>query len=110
MSYSIIFSPEFERNFKKLSKKYPSFESDLKEIIQQLNENHQLGEPIGKNCFKIRVAIKSKGKGKSAGARLITYVYYKKEEIYLLTIYDKSETSSVTDSIIKQWIDELDNN
>jgi hypothetical protein len=62
---------------------------------------------LGNSTYKIRVAIKSKGKGKSGGARVITYVISENEEIYLLTIYDKSEFDSIDDKIIKSIIKTL---
>ena len=49
-----------------------------------------IGVPIGKGCYKVRMAISSKGKGKSGGARVITYVRIVKKVVVLLTMYDKS--------------------
>lgn len=48
-------------------------------------------------CYKIRLGIRSKGKGKSGGARVITYFYYVDETVFLLTIYDKSDKNDLTD-------------
>ena len=59
------------------------------------------GTPIGQNCYKIRLAISSKGKGKSGGARVITYVYVEGKIVYLLAIYDKSEQTDISDSELK---------
>jgi hypothetical protein len=59
-----------------------------------------MGIPIGNDCYKIRMAITSKGKGKSGGARIITHVLVKKENIYMLSIYDKSEVENITDADI----------
>jgi len=57
------------------------------------------------------MAIKSKGAGKSGGARVITYnVLVTKEEgtVYLLEIYDKSEYTSVHEGVVlKQMIKTL---
>ena len=58
------------------------------------------GEPIRHNCYKIRVAIQSKGKGKSGGARIITHLHVTKTTIYLLTIYDKSQHTNISDKEI----------
>ena len=104
MSYKTTTTSRFEREAKKLLKKYPSLKSDLKELIGQLSENPALGTPIGKDCFKIRLAITSKGKGKSGGARVITFVYFKVETIYLISIYDKSERDSISDNEIEDLI------
>jgi mRNA-degrading endonuclease RelE of RelBE toxin-antitoxin system len=97
MSYSIAYTPFFEREFKKLSKKYASLQNDLQKIIKLLIENPQSGESIGNNCYKIRMSISSKNKGKSGGARVITYVKFVNEEIFLVAIYDKSQLSAIAE-------------
>ena len=102
MNYKIIFTFDFERNFKRLAKKYHSLKSDLLELINELRENPFVGESLGNNNYKIRLAIKSKGKGKSGGARIITYVLVRDNEVYLVMIYDKSERSSVSIEEIKR--------
>lgn len=66
------------------------------------------GTPLGKNTYKIRISIKSKGKGKSGGGRVITYIVTEFKEIYLLTIYDKSEFDNIDDKIIKEIIKTLE--
>jgi hypothetical protein len=63
-----------------------------------------LGTPIGKNCFKIRLAIKSKGQGKSGGARVITCVLAVKETVVLLSIYDKAEKEDISDLVLQQLL------
>lgn len=63
---------------------------------------------IGNNCYKIRLAISSKGKGKSGGARVITYLYIKIETIYLLTIYDKGEKTGLKSNELKEIINSLE--
>ena len=67
----------------------------------------EAGTPLGNNTYKIRLAIKSKGKGKSGGARVITYVVTEDNEVYLLTIYDKSEFDNVDDKTIKAIVETL---
>ena len=62
---------------------------------------------LSNNCFKIRIAIKSKGKGKSGGARIITHVVIEEEKVYLLSIYDKSEQISVTDKELRKLLENL---
>jgi len=64
--------------------------------------------PLGHNCYKIRIAIASKKKGKSAGARIITHVYIKGKTVYLLSIYDKSDLNSLTDNEINDLLKEID--
>jgi len=97
MSYKVEISSYFEKDFKKLAKKYHSLKSDLTTLIKRLVTTPKQGTPIGKNCYKIRLAIKSKGKGKSSGARVITHIAVSAYTIYLLTIYDKSDKKNITD-------------
>lgn len=96
----ITFTPDFKREYKKLVKKYVSLEADMKELVEELNENPTLGTPLGNNSYKIRLAISSKNKGKSGGARIITYFISEENELYLLSIYDKSAQSKITDKSI----------
>jgi len=72
-------------------------------LLDRIEANPQLGIPIGKNCYKIRFAITSKGKGKSGGARVITHLLITIEDqvLYLLKIYDKGEQESITESELK---------
>ena len=60
MSFSIVLTPFFEREFKKLLKKHPSLNADFKVVIGNLKENPRYGESIGNNCHKIRMRISSK--------------------------------------------------
>ena len=93
----ISISPDFKRDFKHLAKKYASLRSDLNELMQSLWETPDQGTDLGQGFRKIRLAIASKGKGKSGGARIITYTLTEEGiEITLLTIYDKSEKANVT--------------
>jgi mRNA-degrading endonuclease RelE of RelBE toxin-antitoxin system len=104
MSYSIETIPPFDKQLKRLVKKYPSLKQELSDLAIQLEENPTLGTPLGNDCYKIRLAIASKGKGKSGGARVITHVYVQQTIIYLLTIYDKSKISDISDKEIKDLI------
>ena len=97
MSYNIVFTPFFEREFKKLFKKYLSLKKDFETVIDELNENPRSGESLGNNCYKIRMCISAKNKGKSGGARVITFVRFVDEEIHLIAIYDKSELSNIAE-------------
>lgn len=77
------------------------------ELVNQLHENPKQGTDIGNNCFKIRVAISSKGKGKSGGARVITNLYITKDTVILLAIYDKSEQANISDKQISAFLEEI---
>ena len=108
MSYSIETIPSFDRQVKRLAKKYKSVKSDLQKLIDQLRLNPEFGTPLGHNCYKVRLAIRSKNKGKSGGSRVITYVHIVGETVYLLSIYDKSEKENLDEHELDELLNELD--
>jgi len=101
MSYNVVTIAPFRKEAKKLIKKYPSLKNELTELGNQLSNNPTKGTSLGNDCFKIRLAIASKGKGKSGGARVITHFYVAEDTIYLLSIYDKSDKENIPDSQIR---------
>jgi mRNA-degrading endonuclease RelE of RelBE toxin-antitoxin system len=102
MNYNIEATPHFASEVKKLSKKYPSLKKDITSLASQLSINPLMGVSLGNNFYKIRLAISSKGRGKSGGARIITCVKITNTIVYLATIYDKSEKENITDKEIKE--------
>lgn len=104
MSYEIIAVPTFRKELKKLAKKYNSLKTDLAVFFEGLEENPIQGTALGRNCYKIRIAISSKGKGKSGGARIITNIVIADETVYLLSIYDKSDKESLTDKELDELL------
>lgn len=99
MNYSIVLDKTFEREVKRLSKRYASLKEDLKDLRNELEQNPLSGTDLGGGLRKIRMRITSKGKGKSGGARVITFtviVAVDEAEINLLYIYDKAERASIT--------------
>ena len=102
MKTEIVITNNFSKEAKKLLKKYKSLKSELRELNEELLRNPKLGTPIGKNSYKIRLAVKSKGKGKSGGLRIITHldinVHFDEltNTIFLLSVYDKSEADSIS--------------
>ncbi len=86
MNYNIVPTYRFEKELKRLAKKFPSLKSEFAELISEILKNPEIGTFIGNNCYKIRLAVKSKGKGKSGGARIISYLYIQTKIVYLLTI------------------------
>ena len=96
MIYNIIAVPTFKKELKKLVKKYNSLKSEFLELIESLEHNPEQGTKIGRNCYKIRLSIASKGKGKSGGARVITNIVISEETVFLLSIYDKSEKDNLS--------------
>ena len=109
MSFEVIATRDFIRGAKKLLKKYPSLKTGLNTLQATLEENPLLGIPLGDNTFKIRLAVASKGKGKSGGMRVITYVVVQNEKVYLAGIYDKSEQANITDKELEELIKEIKN-
>lgn len=107
MSYKVKAIPKFEKELKRLAKKYPSLKAEYIELVQSLKEEPEQGTPLGNNCYKIRLAIASKGKGKSGGSRVITYVQVLQTTVYLLTIFDKSEKENIPDKELEALLKEI---
>lgn len=97
MSYKVKTTDVFEKQARRLTKKYASLKKELLDLVQKLKNKPDQGIAIGKNCFKIRIAIASKGKGKSGGGRIITNIVVTDNIVYLLSVYDKSEKENLTD-------------
>jgi len=108
MSFKISASARFDKELKRLTKKYSSLKQEYASLIKSLEVNPIYGTPIKHHCYKIRVAIASKGKGKRSGARVITYVHVKGEVVYLLTIFDKSEVENISDKELQELLDEIE--
>ncbi|MBS4042716.1 MAG: type II toxin-antitoxin system RelE/ParE family toxin [Chitinophagaceae bacterium] len=96
MNFKVETILPFEKEFKKLYKKYPSLKNDLLALIQTLETKPTQGISLGNNFYKIRLAIQSKSKGKSGGARIITFVKIIQSKVYLVAIYDKSVQPNIT--------------
>src|SRR5690606_31705732 len=110
MNCEIIATHRFEKEVKRLAKKYASLREDLRLLYAELKSNPRTGTSLRKNCYKIRVLITSKGKGKRGGGRVITYLVEESVEklnVFLLSIYDKSEIDTLTDSDIVALIDQI---
>lgn len=108
MSNKVIVRPTFQKQAKRLAKRYKSFPNDLQNLVNELKENAALGTSLGGNVYKIRLAIASKNKGKSGGARVISYIYQIAETVYLLSIYDKADTENISAEEIKYLIADVE--
>lgn len=108
MSYKVQTIAVFERQAKRLIRKYPSLKLELTHLIQSLKSNPLQGTAIGQNCYKIRLAKKSKNKGKSSGSRVITHFYIAHSTVFLLAIYDKSEKSTISDKELDYLVSFID--
>lgn len=104
MNYKIILSDVFKKKAKQLVKKYPSLKLELEKLGNELSEKPDLGTPLGNDVYKIRLAIASKGKGKSGGARIISYIKVIETSVILLIIYNKGERASISDEEIKELL------
>lgn len=108
MSCSIRTSKDFDKGVKRLAKRYHSLKQDILSLAEELKNNPFTGVDLGKGVRKVRMAIGSKGKGKSHGARVITdttaIINIEEGVITLLYIYDKAEQSSITDKQIEELL------
>ena len=109
MIYNVKSIAVFEKQAKRLIKKYVSLKKELLQLVQQLKKDPQQGTPLGKGCFKIRISIASKGKGKSGGARVITNFFVTDGTVYLLSIYDKSEKENLSDKDLSELLKDIPN-
>lgn len=105
MKVVIHLHDEFKRQARRLNKKYRSLKDDLKTLQDDLKENPFQGTDLGGGVRKIRMAIASKGKGKSGGARVLTLNVLVSDDadVTLLTIYDKNEIENVSNEYIS-WL------
>ena len=103
---TIVYSPIFIKKAKQLKKKHFSLINDLSELESILFKNPKTGTDLGNGIFKIRLAVKSKRKGKNGGYRIITYLQVE-NEINMIYIYDKSEEATITKKDIQKIIDTL---
>ena len=104
MSYKIELTDNFKNEAKKLIKKYASLRTEIIELGEELAENPTSGTPLGNDVYKIRLAIASKNKGKSGGARIISFVKIIDETVYFLSIYNKGNKDSISDKEIEELI------
>lgn len=107
MSFKILLSDTFQKAFKQLAKKHSSLKSDLLKLIDSLENNPNQGTPLGNNLFKIRLAITSTGKVKSGGARVITLVKVIHQEVFLITIYSKTDRESISKDELEKLTKDL---
>ena len=116
MKVEIRVAENFKKEAKPLLKKYPSLKSELASLEKDLLLNPTLGTSLGNHIYKIRLAIKSKGRGKSGGARIISSLeiefftgdpFEQQTVVNLISIYDKSELPNLSDVEIQRIIKNL---
>ena len=104
MNYSVELSANFKKEAKRLTKKYPSLKAELIELFAILEQNPTFGIPLGNDIYKIRLAVASKNKGKSGGARVLSFVKVTETTVLLFSIYSKGEVDTLTDKQIQELI------
>ena len=115
MKVTVRITKSFKIAAKPLLKKYHSLSKDLSNLEKDLVKTPRLGTPLGKDTYKIRLKVTSKGKGKSGGARVISLIettlvgfaeIVSDEEIIvnLITIYDKGDVGNISDKELKDLI------
>ncbi len=111
MNFEILPTTRFAKSIKLLAKKHRSIKQDLKAFANSLKEDPFQGDELSPGIRKVRMAISSKGRGKSGGARIITYTIVVAENqgrVYLIDIYDKADYSTVDVAIIQKIVKELE--
>ncbi len=107
---TVSVSDDFAKEAKRLAKKYPSFKQDYKDFLESIKNNPLQGDESTKNIRKIRMAIKAKGKGKSGGARVITFnvlTDMENGQVVFLLLYDKEDASTVKVNVVKQLVRDM---
>lgn len=108
MSFEIRTTKEFDRQARRLARRYRSISEDLLRLENVLRSQPDAGVPLGKHLYKLRLRIQSKGQGQQGGGRVISYVYWRGETVFLLALYDKSEMNSVSEAYIADLLSQLD--
>ncbi len=107
MNYKVKTIPKFEKELKRLSKNYPSLKNEYLVLLHSLKQQPKQDTSLGNECYKLPLSIATKGKGKSGGARVITYLQIWQTTVYRLTIFDKSEHENIPDKELEdilKWI------
>jgi hypothetical protein len=114
MGTNFLVTGRFDRSYKRLRKKHASLPSELKQFKKDFAENREMGVSLGNGFRKVRLAIQAKGRGKSGGARIITYeMCFKADEdtVILVDMYDKSERKTMNENeyvkILQEFVSEL---
>jgi mRNA-degrading endonuclease RelE of RelBE toxin-antitoxin system len=105
MNYKTEIDKEFSKEFKIVLKKFPSLKSDFQNILDNIEKELNLADDLGNGFKKIRINIKSKGKGSSGGGRVITYetiIAIENKLVLFVSIYNKGDYDSIDLSILKK--------
>ena len=111
MSFEIQTSSYFDSEAKRLAKRHRSFVDDLQDFQESLLKNPYQGTELSPGIRKVRLTIDSKGRGKSGGARIITFTYLVDEKngvVILLLLYDKADANSIKMNVVRKILKDLD--
>ncbi|MBL4651503.1 MAG: type II toxin-antitoxin system RelE/ParE family toxin [Flavobacteriales bacterium] len=107
MNYSVELTDNFKKEAKRLVKKYKSLKAEISALVIELETSPTMGIALGNDIYKIRLAVKSKGKGKSGGVRIMSYVKITDTEVLLFSIFNKGDQDSISDKEIKALLKEI---
>lgn len=107
MNCNVLTIPQFEKDVKNLAKKFKAIKKDLSKLIKSLEEEPLQGTSLGQGLYKLRLANSSIPTGKSGGFRVITYFIDEENNLYLLSIYSKTEKENISDEEIKEALNSL---
>ena len=107
MNFKVSLTPCFQKEFKKLKRKFRKIGKDLENLIDELEKNPFSGTPLGNSCYKIRVPNSSIPTGKSGGFRTISLIKIEKETVILLTLYSKTEKEKISDNEISDILKDI---
>jgi mRNA-degrading endonuclease RelE of RelBE toxin-antitoxin system len=102
MSYKVVVTSEFAKEAKRIAKKHAGIKADIAKLIADLTNDPTTGTELGHGFYKIRMSITGTNKGKSGGARVITYVILDDQTVLLTEIYLKSEHDTADVSVLIQ--------
>jgi mRNA-degrading endonuclease RelE of RelBE toxin-antitoxin system len=102
MSYKVVITSEFAKETKRIAKKHAGIKADIAKLIAAVALDPTMGTELDHNFYKVRMSITGTNKGKSGGARVITYVILDEETVLLTEIYLKSEHDSADVNILIQ--------
>lgn len=109
-SVDLVYTPEFKRNLRALSRKYRRIHSDLQPVIDQLQAGEIIGDQISGTrytVFKVRIRNSDIRKGKSSGYRLIYYLK-RHASIVLVTIYSKLDQGDISAQQLRRILQEFE--
>lgn len=107
---NVKISEDFRVAYKRLKKRYKSLEAYFERLLASLLQDPMQGVELEGGVRKVRLAITSKGRGKSGGARVIIRVRIVADELQLLYIYDKSDFENVNDAYLRDIMKRMEQN